>query len=86
MKKSTTHVYSRRQRPIVLHALLFLIISMPFIFSSGCATVNVGYDFPDDQVKNIQIGKNGLTASITTAASKKRMLRTSLSVLRKRIL
>ena len=57
MKKSTTHIYSRRQRPIVLHALLFLIISMPFIFSSGCATVNVGYDFPDDQVKNIQLGK-----------------------------
>ena len=57
MIKSNRHIYSSRQNSYVLHALLFLIISMPFIFSSGCATVNVGYDFPDDQVKNIQLGK-----------------------------
>ena len=57
MIKSTRHIYSSRQNSYARHALLFLIISMPFIFFSGCATVNVGYDFPDDQVKNIQIGK-----------------------------
>ena len=29
---------------------------MSFVFSSGCANLNIGYDFPDDQVKNIRIG------------------------------
>jgi hypothetical protein len=56
MKKSTTHNFPRRQRTGIAHVLFFLIISMSFIFSNGCASVNVGYDFPADQVKNIQIG------------------------------
>ena len=42
-------------------ALLRLAVSIfAFIFlllASGCANMNVGYDFPADQVPNIQIGK-----------------------------
>ena len=56
MIKPTTQVYPRRQNSGVLHRILFLLLIILFVFSSGCAHVNVGYDFPDEQVKNIRIG------------------------------
>jgi len=57
MTKSTRPFSSNRQNTFVQHTLLFFTIFLAFIFISGCATVNVGYDFPVDQVKNIQIGQ-----------------------------
>ena len=56
MIKSTTNVYSRRRISGVLPRIIFLTVCMSFVFSSGCANLNIGYDFPDDQVKNIRIG------------------------------
>ena len=56
MTKSTRSFSSNRQNTFVQHTLLFLTIFLAFIFISGCAHVNVGYDFPDEQVKNIRIG------------------------------
>lgn len=41
----------------VLPTVLFIIIGVSLLFSAGCATMNAGYDFPSDQVKNIQIGQ-----------------------------
>ena len=40
----------------VLPLVLFLGIGITILSVSGCAPMNVGYDFPDEQVINIKIG------------------------------
>lgn len=41
----------------LLHNLLGIIAVLSLLFSAGCATMSAGYDFPDDQVQSIEIGK-----------------------------
>ena len=45
------------KRPDLLCAVFCIIIAVSMLSTAGCTKLNVGYDFPADQVKNIQIGK-----------------------------
>lgn len=56
MKPLTLYSSSAVNRPNLLPVFLCIAITFFLVFSAGCASVNVGYDFPDHQVKNIQIG------------------------------
>ena len=55
MKAAATHHFINQKRNIILPAILFILISINLIFSTGCATV--GHDFSVDQVPKIQIGQ-----------------------------
>ena len=57
MKPLTLYSSSAVNRPNLLPFFLCIAITFFLVFSAGCASVNVGYDFPDDQVKSIQIGE-----------------------------
>ena len=46
----------KEKRPGRLFTVFCLIIGISLLFTTGCTNLNVGYDFPADQVKNIQIG------------------------------
>jgi hypothetical protein len=46
-----------KKRPGLLYALFCIIVGFSLSFTTGCTKLNVGYDFPADQVKNIQINK-----------------------------
>ena len=41
---------------ILLSSLAGLLIILCFL-SAGCVKINAGFDFPEDQVQNIQLGK-----------------------------
>ena len=56
MKLLTLNPCPAGNKPELLSAFLCIAITLLLVFSAGCASVNVGYDFPDHQVKNIQIG------------------------------
>jgi len=56
MKLLTLNPCPAGNKPELLSAFLCIAITIFLVFSAGCASVNVGYDFPDHQVKNIQIG------------------------------
>jgi outer membrane protein assembly factor BamE (lipoprotein component of BamABCDE complex) len=48
----------KENQPVLLYAVFFiLLIGVSLLFTAGCTKLNAGYDFPSDQVKNIQIGK-----------------------------
>jgi len=55
MKAVTTHHFLNPKRSKIPLAILFALISINLIFSTGCATV--GHDFSVDQVPKIQIGQ-----------------------------
>jgi hypothetical protein len=57
MKTVTMLMRTEKRKTGLLGAVLCIIICSPLFFSAGCANLNVGYAFPADQVKNIQIGK-----------------------------
>jgi len=46
-----------KKRPGLLFAVFSIIIAVSLLCTSGCTRLNVGYDFPADQVIHIQIGK-----------------------------
>jgi len=57
MRPLTLYSHSAGNRPELLPAFLCIAITILLVFSAGCASMNVGYDFPDHQVKNIRIGE-----------------------------
>lgn len=38
-------------------SLVGLFIALCFLFSTGCVKLHVGFDFPEEQVRNIHLGK-----------------------------
>jgi hypothetical protein len=56
MKPLTMYSCSTGNRSELQSVFFCIVITVLLVFSAGCASVNVGYDFPDHQVKNIQIG------------------------------
>ncbi|MBW2467576.1 MAG: outer membrane protein assembly factor BamE [Deltaproteobacteria bacterium] len=57
MKKLLYHGYYFKKLSVMLHLTAVLVTGTLFLLSSGCAPINVGYDFPDEQVINIRIGQ-----------------------------
>jgi outer membrane protein assembly factor BamE (lipoprotein component of BamABCDE complex) len=66
MKTVTMLMRTEKRKTGLLGAVLCIIICSPLFFSAGCANLNVGYAFPADQVKNIQIGKTNKEEIRTT--------------------
>ncbi len=56
MKTQTMLLGAEKKWPGMLVSALCVTLCSSLLFSAGCANFNVGYDFPADQVKNIQIG------------------------------
>jgi len=46
-----------KKRPGLLYVVFCIIMGVSMFYTAGCTKLNVGYDFPADQVQNIQIGK-----------------------------
>jgi outer membrane protein assembly factor BamE (lipoprotein component of BamABCDE complex) len=56
MKTGTMLLRPEKRGPGLRVAALCIFICSSLIFSAGCASFNAGYDFPADQVRNIQLG------------------------------
>ena len=57
MKTGRILLRPEKRWPLLPGAALFIIVCSCLFYSAGCANYNVGYDFPADQVRNIQTGK-----------------------------
>lgn len=57
MKRLHDHAKFSRITSALIHLFGILSICIFLLIAGGCATINVGYDFPDEQVVSIRVGQ-----------------------------